>query len=496
MRSGIVNIAAKQAMIKKRIFILFLISLLLADTGYSFLQHYHTPFDGDMAGGIVPGDNVKPVLESPLGLKVFKEHVAYANPNRFFCHWGFYQYFNRAPLVFQNSFSPISAAYMSCAFAKTVIQVTILFFLAFFVAGRFLKFEFWVAALFIAPLFQTNGYRGYMGIIDPSTTYVFFYALPAILLLLYFAPLLLNYFYNFDLKRLKYVQYLWIPLALVSSLSGPLNPGVSLVVCLMVFGYCFIRNLRNSNEKGSFTRLKYAMQNIPGKYYFYLIPLSFFSAYSLFLGHFNIADLTNDIPLTVLYSRLPQGIYYPLTQKIGYPLLLGVLALNTLIIYYRLRTPEGQKVLKAFKWVGLFALIYIVLLPLGGYRYYRPYIIRYDTIIPITLCLMFIFGKTTLFILKNLSKAQRYAYLPVILLVMYIFTNADKPEFEKNECERSSLMQISKSPAPVVKLTTDCTVVSWGPVGSPQESALQAALLKRWGIIGEEKRFYQEKEGR
>jgi len=49
----------------KKVSILLLISLLLCDIGYTFLQNYHTSFDGDMAGGIVPADDVKPILDSP-----------------------------------------------------------------------------------------------------------------------------------------------------------------------------------------------------------------------------------------------------------------------------------------------------------------------------------------------------------------------------------------------------------------------------------------------
>jgi hypothetical protein len=53
---------------RKEIIYFVLLVLTLSDVGYSFLQHYNTPFDGDMAGGIVPAEDVKPVLESPLGL--------------------------------------------------------------------------------------------------------------------------------------------------------------------------------------------------------------------------------------------------------------------------------------------------------------------------------------------------------------------------------------------------------------------------------------------
>ena len=200
-----------------------------------------------------------------------------------------------------------------------------------------------------------------MGIIDPSTTYTFFYALPMILILIYFAPLFFKHFYGLELKRIKYI---WIPLSLISCLSGALNPGISLVVSLLIFIYYFYQNLNNSSIQNKFIKLKTAIQNIPNDYYFYLIPICVFSLYSLFLGRYNSVNISNEIPLSVLYSKLPKGIYYLFTQKLGFPMLFLVLAINTLIIYYKFRTEEGRQILNTFKWIGFFALIYILLCPL------------------------------------------------------------------------------------------------------------------------------------
>lgn len=172
----------------KKVFIVSLVVFVFADIGYSFLQHYHTPFDGDMAGGIVPSNDVKFILESPLGFKVFKESITYPNPNRFFCHWSFFKYFNYAPLFFQKFTTPLNSAYISCAFAKTIVQIAIIFLTALYISGSFFKFNFLLAVATITPLFQTNGYRKYIGVIDTATTYTFFYALPLILILVYFLP--------------------------------------------------------------------------------------------------------------------------------------------------------------------------------------------------------------------------------------------------------------------------------------------------------------------
>ncbi|QKG80815.1 hypothetical protein [Tenuifilum thalassicum] len=476
----------------KKVFALLIVALLLADIGYTFLQNYYTPFDGDMASGIVPAEDVKPILESPFGIRAILYHTTYPNPNRFFCHWTFYKYFNYVPLFLQNFTSPLNSAYLSCALAKTIIQIIIIFLLSILISGGVMKFDFLVAAILITPLFQTNGYRGYMGIIDPSTTYTFFYALPTILILIYFTPLYLKQFYGFELKRMKYIKYFWILLALVSSLSGPLNPGISLVISMLFFIHYFSQNLNDSNITKRAIKLKLTIRNIPQEIYFYLIPICVLSLYSLFLGRYNSVNIANRMPLSALYSRLPEGIYYSFTQKLGFPVLFLFLLINALIIRNKYRNPEGEKLLKTFKWIGLFSLIYIALLPLGGYRNYRPYVLRYDTIIPITVSLMFVFAKTTIFILKNFSHKQNYWYIPLVSLVLFIFTNADKPNFNKNSCEKNAILKIAESEEPVVKIDNNCTVLSWKIIENPHESMLNAKLLKIWRILDDDKLYYQK----
>lgn len=435
MATTLLNFYGSNIIVKNKIILLLLV-LLLADIGYSFLQHYNTPFDGDMAGGIVPAEDVKPILDSPLGFNIFKEHTTYPNPNRFFSHWSFYKYFNSAPILLQKFTNPINSAYLSCALAKTFIQVVIIFMLALGVSGNTkFKLEFLLSAVLITPFFQTNGYRSYMGIIDPSTTYTFFYALPTAILLLYFAPFFLKKYYGIEMKGFKYLKILWIPLALISSLSGPLNPGIALVISLLIVFQFFYRNFKSSQNLNFFSKFKNGFLEMPKDYYFFLLPICIFSIYSLFLGRYNSIDLSHKISLATLYSRLPEGIYYSVSQKIGFPILLIILFVNSLIIHKKFHTEEGRKIIKTLKWIGWFSFIYILLLPLGGYREYRPYVLRYDTIIPITLCLIFIFSKTTLFLIKSLSKKDKIWYLPAVILVLFIFTNADKPNFDKNDCE-------------------------------------------------------------
>jgi hypothetical protein len=478
----------------RKLLFALLFTFCLVDLGYSFLQHYSMPFDGDMPGGIVPAEDVKPVLSDPIGFAVLKEGAKTSNPNRFFCHWPFYAYFNHVPFLFHSFLSPLSSAYFACAVSKTLMQAIIILLLALAVSGKanFFKLEYIAAATLVTPLFQTNGYVNYMGIIDPAATYAFFYALPTILLMIYFVPLFLKHFYDITFRWFRYVKFLWIPLALVSSLSGALNPGVSLLVSLLLVLAKLMGNMQRVPNASLFNKIKHAIKKIPGDYYFYLIPISAFSLYSLVLGRYNAVDTAYPMSTWVLYSRLPAGIYYAFTQKPGFAMIFIVLAINSIIINSRFKDEVGKKMLGTLKWIGLFALVYIILLPLGGYRSYRPNVLRYDTLIPVTLCLMFIFAKTTLFIIKNLTKKQRVWYIPVVMLVLIAFTLADEPGFGKNTCEREAIKQIAQSPETIVKVSDKCSVASWIIIKNPEDSRIQTRLLKRWRIIKDEKLFYQE----
>ncbi len=477
----------------RRIIYFILVFVLIADIGYSFKEYLNQPLDGDMAWNLIPANDVKPIFDHPFGINAILKNQTYANPNRFFCHWTYRKYLISTPLFLQNFTNPIDSVYLSCALSKTVIQVILIFFLAVIISNtkNLFKLDFILAAVLVTPLFQANGYRSHMGIIDPSTTYTFFYALPCALLLLYFLPFIRQfYYYKKPVVRL-YIKILWIPLAIIVSLSGPLNPGIALVVSLLLFFDNLKNNYAHSSQTGTAKKIISAIKSIPKDYWFYLLPVSIFSLYSLFLGRYNSITIENQILLSKMYLRLPAGIYYQFTQDLGFPVLFLILAINSIFIHKKFKTAEGIKILTIFKWIGIFSLIYILLLPLGGYREYRHYILRYDTIMPITLSLMFVFGTSTLFLIKNISKKQRIWYLPMILLVLFIYVNSDRVAYTNN-CERQALKVIADSKDSVVKLDLDCSVLAWSKITKPEDSELNAQLMTIWKITKEKKLYYNK----
>lgn len=478
----------------KRIIFYLLLIFIVADIGYSFVQHLQTVLDGDMAECILPSNEYKKIFQDPLGISVITQNASYPNPNRFFCYFMFSNYFKSIPFILQNFVSPIDSVYLASAIAKILIQVSILFLLGFYITGRrtVFKEDFLIAIALITPLFQTNGYHSYMGIIDLSITYTFSYALPCLWLLIFYLPFYDSSFFDKKVTSKKVILTLLIVFTLFITLNGPLNPGVILVISLLYLWHQFKLNFSLSSDTSIIRKIVNALDKIPKAHLFFFSLACILSLYSLYIGNSSSLFLSIRIPVLHRYLRLPEGLYYLLSQKIGYPLLLIMIGINAFLIHRNYKTIEGIKILKMLKWIGLFSFLYILLLPLGGYRTYRPDLIRYDSIMPISLALFFIYGLSTCFLVKNLSNNKRKIFLLCIICFSFIFTFADKLELGKNNCEKQSLTQLSNSKEDTVILNNNCTVMSWKKITDPTQSELNAELLQYWGITKEKKLYYQK----
>ena len=478
-------------MIKRNIKFLLLL-LFLADTGYSFNQHYHVNLDGDMAWIIVPATGYQQVRKDPLGLGVLLYNKTYASPNRYCAHWTMSQYFKNAPKIIQLIFSPINSVYIACALAKTSIQVLIICLLAAFICATtsIFKKEFLLAALIITPLFQASGYTRTLGVIDLATTYTFFYALPLGLLLCFFYPFYKATTNGRQLNLSIYHKVFLLLLLLLLPLNGPLVAAVVLIVCPTALLYMWFHHFKASSHLPFFQRSISAITRINGSYLFFFIIFIILCLYSLYIGR-NDAENLNTIPLLERYRRLPLGLFNLMTNEFGFPLLLSVIALNSIIIYKSQPTKERLLILNLLKLIGLFATIYLLLLPLGGYRPYRPNIVRQDTFMPITLCLMFFYGLSTYYLLKQLKSKTKTVYASVIILASVIFTLADRP-IHGNDCEKEALREISQSTKKIVPLDCNCSVMSWNKISNYEDSKWNTNLLLHWGIIKEEKFYYNK----
>ncbi|MGB1041303.1 MAG: hypothetical protein ACPGVD_10550 [Flavobacteriales bacterium] len=474
----------------KRIIYFAMILLLLIDTGYSFWQHQAKPLDGDMAWNSIPDSDVKPVLDNPLGIKAIVQDTTYVNPNRFFCHSFNQHYILNAPLFLQHYFSPINSVYFSMGIARTIIQILLLILLGMFISQspKFWKWKGILAMFLTVSLFQTNGFNRQMGIVDESTTYAFFYALPLIFLLIYLFPFIYQVYFN-KINQIPWVvKLLWIPLAFIVCLSGPLNPGIALVFALLAIIHQLIKLFKSdiSVQKRPWLIFK----KIPSAFYFYLTPLVILSLYSLFLGKYNSLTIESQISIPEMYGKMIQGIVPVFFEKLGLPILFIILIFNLIVLKIRKKKTEESKLLTLSNWVLAFCLLYILLLPFGGYREYRQYVMRNDTLLPVIYLLMFLFGITSLHLIHHLKRNFRKGYLLLMFGFIFFYTKSDNENFDKNECEKISLKIMANSIKDVVKLNENCAPLGWFLSQKPEESILQAKLIHHWNITNREILFY------
>ena len=183
---------------KKKFLFFFFIIFLSGDITYSFFQHLSMPLDGDMPDSILVRNEIKKIFHDPLGISTIMKNDFYPNPNRFFAHWIYSRYFLNIPLFLQKITTPINSIYLSGAIAKTLIQIGIILIIGIFICGpkNIFSADMLLSASLITPLFQTNGYVRYMGLIDPSITYTFFYALPIVFLVFFYMPFFLERFWK------------------------------------------------------------------------------------------------------------------------------------------------------------------------------------------------------------------------------------------------------------------------------------------------------------
>jgi hypothetical protein len=455
-------------------FMVFLIDLV-----YSFLQFYYTPLDGDIAGGVILTEELKKILSDPFGISVITQDAHYPNPNRFFAHQFFYTYFNTLPIFLQKFLTPIDSVYLSCAIAKVLIQLGFVFILFKYLKNLILleSNKIWLVSVLIVPLFQTNGYRTYMGIIDPSITYTFFYALPLLLLLILYYPIFFSYKYGKPITWYKFILVCFFSIVVI--FNGPLNAGIVAITSCLSLIYL----------------LWYKRQESRHKVYVTLSALLLvFSLYCLYIGLNNSIFSENQISVMQRYERLPMGLFNILFSKLGFPILIAMIFVNIYIInkYFNANMQKRNIFWLILKCVSIFSLIYILALPLGGYKTYRENIIRYDTFMPITIAIIFVYIVSSLIVLQTVTNSFRKSYIIILAIVSIIFTVADNPEFDKNDCERSALTTLSKSLDSVVALNSNCTIVDWTKCSDPLKSTRNAQLLWHWNITNKLTLYYQK----
>lgn len=474
----------------KRVLFWLLVFFVLLDLIYSYAQNYQLPLDGDMAEIILPAPSCLKVMQDPFGWASLMRDEVYVAPNRFFAHASMMLYFKSVPFWLQKLTDPVNSLYVACALFKTVVQGLLLYLLGVYISNTYSlrRLELWVAVALLVPLFQTSGFNVQMGVIDHSTTYTFFYAFSMTLLLVLLLPFYQAAYRQQPLRLHWLQQAALVGLMVVLAFNAPIVIGTTGVLIIGIGGHLLIKYWSTGSEA---TKLQ-VKQLRP-----VLLLLGVFAVlcvYSLYIGRNDAENLTHTLPVLERYKVLPYGLFRQLAVKPGLPLLLLLIGVNVYLIQRKApATPESRRLVRIARWVGLFAVVYIVLLPLGGYRNYRPLILRRDSFLPVTLGLFYFYGLSSYYLLQQLPARPRRFYLAGLLLFCALFLGVDrlKIKADNNACERQALERLAGASEPIVRLDAGCNVMSWQPITQPVFSEVNAQLLEYWGVTQGKKLYYQ-----
>ena len=189
--------------------------------------------------------------------------------------------------------------------------------------------------------------------------------------------------------------------------------------------------------------------------------------------------------------RWVKGIKNLITTKFGFPLFLAIILLGYILIRNAPKTKTKSYALSLYHIVFVFILFYLLALPLGGYREYRPFILRRDTLLPITLALIFLYGLALRYFIHFNATYQARIFISATLILGLIFTWVDRKILPVNECQKDALKSLSMSSEEVPVLRNDCTILAWDPARIPASSQLAAEMLYHWRVTKTRKLFVQ-----
>jgi len=486
----------KTLIVRKRVWGCFLLLLLILDLGYSYHQYAsHSYIDGDFPLIVLGGEPYDQVLQDPLGIAALQGE-SYPGTNRFTSHAVMSFYFKTIPFVLQTALAPIDSLYTSIALTKLLIHIGLLFLLSYYVSSwkGFNASLFLLAAVLISPFFQAGPvYYEYMAIIDGSITYVMFYALPTFFLLVYFLPFY-RYFRNRVISANPLFVGSWLLFTLFLVLFGPLPGPIILLFCITALGFLLVKNFFTTSDIDPLTRLIIAVKKINTTVLVLLVGSLIFSLYSTYLGTKNSENNWSPLTLEERYSKLIQGLndaFLNFDSGFIFLFIMMIVQLLVLFIFYR---KEQNLLFKLYFFLMLFATAYLFLLPMGGYRIYRPLVVKHDTLLPVSVLVLFLSATSGILLFNYFNKVGRFFYIISISALLGFYTYKDKPWSNTNECEKRTISKIARAVEDCVVLPRECTVGMWNLNTECNNSELAVTLFQYYNIFPRKIYYHFESE--
>ncbi len=433
--------------------------LILITLYYILLYHHivHTRIDGDVMNILVNKYHVV-LFDDPFGINAIKNDLHYPNINRFFSSYGELIFFKSYRLISNVlTCDKIDLLYGYIAIFKLSLQASICLLMCF-ILRTIRAGSFSINFIIFTSFFQYGSLYSQIGIIDTSINYCFFYALSLIPLLLFYL-LLLNYYGSENPSVFYFIILIFV--GFFSVFWGSINILTHLLILPFLLYFNYKEKLKN-------WRL------------YIILSINFlFVLYSAFLGTYNSENGINPHPILERYFILFKGLFHILFDKFGVAIVLLLLVYYNKLIYHG-KVWHRTKTFWLYRFQIYFIALYLFLIPLGGHRPYRPYYIRYDIIIPITICIAFYIA----FAYSHLYKfgEKKVQYSSVFLLVILFSSNIFSPIQINNSNEKKILKELSTSKSTLIYLPENSELFSWNGLEKSKEVDLNNTL-KLLGII-------------
>lgn len=458
--------------------------------------------DPDLSRVAGPVESYGHVLHDPFGFGGLQTGLRYPGAGRAMAHLTTKAWADHA-LGWVHVFvsDPVRALYLGLAITAVLVH------LGFLVVGcKYLRAyqpmtptATLCCALGLSLFVQLATQRFYVGIIDHSMSYTFAYAIPLLVLASFFLPVYRSLLHSDYIPSVR-VAVTLVLASFYLAFSGPLvQPCVALLGVLLVVVQLTRR-----------TRLLVHQRLLPG-----LGTLGVLSAWGMYLSQFNSESVTA-VTVGTRYKLLRHGLFEVLIRPSS-PWVLLLVAIGLLYRFgSRSAKPEIHRQLKVHLAFGLgFGALWLGLLPLGGYRNYRPFILSSVTLLPVTLIVVYLF---VLLVRVSLSRsldglqtdqtgvvtsATRSERLhgpmsarssrpvailtfgvPVVVLSLLALHKFVSPP-TNNACQRKVFEQLRSQSAPFVSIPRTCPILTEtvGALDDPDYLQAITKLLRRWEIL-------------
>jgi hypothetical protein len=472
----------------KRILFIFLLLFLTGDLLVSAYHYYNLSFDGDLPKIGLPYLYYEKVMTDPFGFDAVFNGEMYSGAGRYMCHWFTVFWCHEIYCVIHSVVKdPVVSIYLSTTAIAMLVHFLFLGLVWLFVRVLvpLTKLQS-LMVLSLATIFiQYGEFYHSIGIIDRSPSYIFFYGLQLVLFALWAFP----FFNAFHTRhyQLNWVQSIvWVFFSVYLSFSSVLTQPIWFVVCLLMsLGYIFSPK---DSEWKRFVRSPHI-----GLHFSWFLLLCL---YAFYVAQFN-NEKTNTTTLVQRYGLLLKGIYYWITYDLAIPFMTIWLGVNAYLMH-RFSKVGWHRFKQISFWIALFAVCYIGLLPFGGYRAYRPFILRYDTIMPVTFGLVFLLVSSSIFLVKELTNERlKIIYGAGLFLVGFLFSRADRHlELDENEPQHEVLYYLHHNKDTMVAMPVHCNVGTWSTSDYKDPVILQmlTSLYKEWDILQPYQTLYIKQE--